>query len=392
MSRERELIGEIVAKVDLDGIALRIVDQFLPSVRGYARMPSTLLHGEVLAIIGRNLQVAKHCILDDRGPNGVELEEMRLSAKQRGRDGLPLQDVLRAYRLGGRVVWAALTEAATADEEQHVLLHVADRVMGYIDAVSTVVALAYVEERDELISERETTARALLEALLDPLADPDELNRRAERAGFGLCESYRAFAISVPESAPGTHGRLARDLRALGLLALTEADRISGVAATEVTAARLTRPGAVATLSEPVSREDLPGALELARLRVQTALKLGHRGVLDDTDLLPAQLLARSPQLANTLRERVLGPLRKPGRQGSPELVRTLETFVGSKLDRRRAATALTIHANTLDYRLRRIEQLTGLTLADPGDLAQIVLALYQDRLSPSNGASTGRA
>jgi DNA-binding PucR family transcriptional regulator len=55
-------------------------------------------------------------------------------------------------------------------------------------------------------------------------------------------------------------------------------------------------------------------------------------------------------------------------------------TYVGSGGNRRHAAERLHVHPNTLDHRLRRARQLTGLNLDDRGDLAVMVLALRQLR------------
>ncbi|MFI1462135.1 PucR family transcriptional regulator [Nocardia carnea] len=44
-----------------------------------------------------------------------------------------------------------------------------------------------------------------------------------------------------------------------------------------------------------------------------------------------------------------------------PELTRTLHTHIANNLNRQRTARALHIHPNTVDYRLKRIGELTGL-------------------------------
>ncbi|MFI7121788.1 PucR family transcriptional regulator [Amycolatopsis sp. NPDC049868] len=49
---------------------------------------------------------------------------------------------------------------------------------------------------------------------------------------------------------------------------------------------------------------------------------------------------------------------------GGPDLVSTLNTYYRNDLNRRRTAASLNIHPRTLDYRLRRTRELTGI---DPG-------------------------
>ncbi|UXY39455.1 helix-turn-helix domain-containing protein [Streptomyces sp. 1222.5] len=48
------------------------------------------------------------------------------------------------------------------------------------------------------------------------------------------------------------------------------------------------------------------------------------------------------------------------------------------------AADALFVHPNTVRYRLRRIEELTGRPLTDPLTVADLGAALYALRLLPT--------
>ena len=64
--------------------------------------------------------------------------------------------------------------------------------------------------------------------------------------------------------------------------------------------------------------------------------------------------------------------------ENNAELLRTLERYVALDLDRRRTAADLHVHPNTLDYRLRRVEALTGLKLSKAPHTVLICLALMQ--------------
>jgi DNA-binding PucR family transcriptional regulator len=57
-------------------------------------------------------------------------------------------------------------------------------------------------------------------------------------------------------------------------------------------------------------------------------------------------------------------------------LVTTFWTWAGSGGDPRTAAGRLFVHPNTVRYRLRRIEELTGRSLGDPRGLAELTLAV----------------
>ena len=59
-----------------------------------------------------------------------------------------------------------------------------------------------------------------------------------------------------------------------------------------------------------------------------------------------------------------------------PVLAATAEVYLDRAGSVQRAATALSVHRQTLYYRLRRIEELTGLDLADGRDRLRLHLAL----------------
>lgn len=62
-------------------------------------------------------------------------------------------------------------------------------------------------------------------------------------------------------------------------------------------------------------------------------------------------------------------------------LFRTLEAFLDHYGHRKQAATRLNIHPNTLDYRIGKIRELTGLDLDDPN--TRLVVHLWVKALSP---------
>ncbi len=121
----------------------------------------------------------------------------------------------------------------------------------------------------------------------------------------------------------------------------------------------LGRPCAAGTASAP--RSELAGALDRAR-RISRAAPLRRAS----TRLRPHTLadvfveltVADVPFVDEWLRT-VARSLR-PG----PDLLVTLDAYYRHDMNRGSAATALNVHPRTLDYRLRRVRELTGI---DPG-------------------------
>jgi hypothetical protein len=374
------MLAQIVGRIDTADVARQMVERFREEIAGYHRLPEPVVLGEILEVSRRNLDLFFRTVLDGYELTPADFEPFRESARNRATEGMPLEDLLHAYRLGGRLGWQYLADAALP-EEQPALLTAATLVMEYIDQVSAVVAQTYMEERQHLVSEEERGLRNLLDAVAGEAPLDAPLREIAERIGFQLAATYLPFSQTAQGATARDHSRLAARLRSEGVLALTEGDRVTGVAppGTDIPLAR--HPRALIARGEPTPPRELGEALEDMRLLLDLGCRLGRTGELT-LDALPIELLlARSPRVADSLRRRVLGPLEDyPGKRSSdrrsPDLLQTLEVFLATGLDRRVAAERLHVHPNTLNYRLGRIEELTGLDLTAPEDLMLTALAL----------------
>jgi hypothetical protein len=377
---EQEVLAALVDRVDPADIARRMVEEFRSQITGYARMPDTVIAGQILAVSQRNVELFFRSITEDRGPTEEELEPFRESARSRAEEGLPLEDLLHAYRMGGRLGWETLLAAARPDEYP-ALLSAAGLLMRYIDSVSSAVAQTYLDEHQHLVSEEERRQRALMEALIHPEREIPSLRDLAARVGFPLAERYRPFAKSLPGAPTHAHSQLASALRARGVLALTEGDRVTGLAPEDVDEAVLERPRGPYAFGAPAPRRELAAALADMRLLVDLGRREQVDGEVAAEAFVPELLLARSPDLAAQISERVLGPLEAYAERRGSGLLETLNAFLACGLDRRKTAEQLHVHPNTLDYRLRRIGDLTSLDPGNPRDLVMLELALARRKL-----------
>lgn len=94
------------------------------------------------------------------------------------------------------------------------------------------------------------------------------------------------------------------------------------------------------------------------------------------------------PDDATALVRQWLGPLIDHDRQHQTDLLPTLETFLAHRRSWQESANALHIHRQTVLYRIRRIEQLTGRSLSETADIAQFWLALQAKDLLSEGGPS----
>jgi PucR C-terminal helix-turn-helix domain len=378
MSQENAL-ADIVRRADTADVARRMVEMLLEEIAAYRRLPAAAIEGEVRQVAQQNVELFLDSLVQDRSLTEEELQPFRESARRRAAEGLPLEDLLAAYRLGGRLGWEALIEAATP-EERVALLPTVSRLMEQVDRVSDAVTETYHEWSSHIASEEERRARDLLGALLNEIPFDEEMLSLAERRSVRLADEYVPFALALENAATHQHLRYAADLRNAGVLAVTEREKVVGLLgeAESDGALRLDHRGAVYALGEPTPRAELRSALADLGTLVDVAMRDGGAGRVDLEDHLPELLLASSPRLAERVRRRVLAPIEAYSERRRADLLETLETFVACDLDRRRAAERLHVHPNTLDYRLRRVEELTDLRLSSASDLLLICLALRQ--------------
>ena len=118
----------------------------------------------------------------------------------------------------------------------------------------------------------------------------------------------------------------------------------------------------------------VPDAVREARLALRSARAGGRRVVpYGDND---APFLPRTVGEASAVVDRILGPLLAYDAEHSSELVHSLEEFLRANRSWQRAAETLYVHKQTLVYRIKRIEELTGRRLDDTADVAELWFAL----------------
>ncbi len=90
---------------------------------------------------------------------------------------------------------------------------------------------------------------------------------------------------------------------------------------------------------------------------------------------------------AEAVVERMLGPIMAYDRANGTELLRTLVVFLEANRSWQDGARTLCIHRQTLIYRIRRIEGLTGRRLQDTADLTDLYLAVRTWQMLELDGA-----
>jgi hypothetical protein len=373
-------VAQIVARIRLAEAGQEMVEAFRTEIPAFGRL-SGPSQGEIVEGVERNLRRWQRWVETGVTPPDSDFDPLREWARARASEGVRLEDLLRAFGVGRQVAWELIRRHARSDEDD-ALLDAAGLLMQYVDRVSAVVTDTYLAERDMLVSEDERRTRNLLDRLSSgtPL-DVHELEL-AERLGVAVETAYAPFAVVMPGLPPGRHAALAARLRRRGWkLTLTEGGRVVGLASRPLDLADLEEGSDVLlATAEPTPRAELSNAREDLALLAEYGLRAGLRGRIRAEDHLLEILMGRLPGPAAGLRARVLAPLADPDHE---ELLRTLRAFVAHHYDRATTSEALHIHRNTLAYRLRRIEEITGLDLSSARDLTCVYLAIGIDAEEP---------
>jgi hypothetical protein len=315
-------------------------------------------------------------------PPDSDFDRLRRWTRARAAEGLRLEDLLRLIGLVHQLSWQLLCDYARSDEAD-VLRELAGPVAEYADRISAAVTEAYLAERELLVSEEERRTRGLLDRLSvdSPLETADR--ELADRLGIPLLRAYSPFVIAMPRGPSDRHAALAAHLRRAGWpLAVTQSDRVVGLGCEPPDLPDLgVGPAVLLVIGEQTPRGELAEAREELDVLVEHGRRMGLHGRLKAEDYLLETLLGRSPTLAARLKDRVLAPLSE---DGHGELAQTLQTFLSCHFDRTATSAALHVHRNTLANRLGRIEEITGLDLGNPRDLACVYVAIGMGFDEPS--------
>lgn len=361
------------------------VEQLTAEVPFYQRLSRDQLENDVTEVTRLNLQLFGRLLREGRAPEREELAALLSSARRRAEEQIPLPDVLAAYYSGFRTCWEeSVVIAAATDVEE--LVDIGSLVLRYLELVTTAVTEAYVETvtamtgrdraaRDELLSRLvtgEDTPAMWHDAGLAPWSERTllDLRLRAPRHEHDVTITVesrrRARALRTALTDLTGHDVLDALTPTGGLVVLR--GRLSAADVRRALGGVL-RGRWYAGLAHATESGRTADAVTAARDCAEVADRLSLRpGVHELADLLLEVQVTR-PGPARSALQGLLAPL-----DDEPDLLETLAAHVAAGGRRSDAAQSLHVHPNTLDYRLRRVRELTGVTVTDPHG-AQLVRA-----------------
>lgn len=392
------IVGVLQERHDL--LAEAMVVAIKDEIPAYARA-----NGAVLEDVRAHCDTHAGLILEvaraDRDPRREELAFAREAAARRVRQGVPLDALLAAFRVGHRTVWEAiLDEAHETHGGRDAAIALARPAMQYIDIASTQVAEAYLKEEQHLLATADRERRDLLENLLagrmpgpgegqvargiDPAGDllvavarPHEAPAEDPHVLHHVAETLTAHAASG-----GTDPFVVvRQREVVGIIPATweRTDRTADVlrAAAE---ALLARRGIRLLVGLSTSCGGFAGVAH-AYSEAREALEHADPGrpVVALTEMSPFEYLVASadPGARRSIAEKGRRLLEADADGSARE---TLLAYVAADLSVRETAKRLVVHPNTVRYRLRRISELTGSDTRRFQDLVDLVTVIQISR------------
>lgn len=362
---------------DITACAARQIKQDLPT---YRALPDELLE----AALRGNLALGITSLRELRAPDPAEVEQLAATAADRALQGIPLDAVLHAYRIGFRVIWARIPElAAKHGLDVETALAIAGMIAGRSDTVMEAVSNAHHDVRFQLAREDQQRRDTFLRALLAGTLHDEGLAQACAGFGLDLATEYVPARVR-PNAGAWPHGLPHRVELALGGRAGV-VGQLDGDTVAIATIAPDPVPDTTTAIGPAARPADLPASFALTTRVLQTACAYGLSGTvaLGDLSIRPAVLADQA--LGELFEARYLQPLEQLGRLGE-EIRTTLRTWLSMGMRYEDAARALHVHPNTLRHRLRRFEELTECTLRDFATLVEIWWALERAALA---GAST---
>lgn len=322
-----------------------------------------------------------------------DLAAPRETGRRRAVQGVPLPEVLRAFRTGFVALWELLADAARRDGDPavlDVLISAAALIWQLSDDYAIAVTESYRETTADLLVAREQRRSALAEALFTGEPGPDGGPWEAAQL-LGL-PAEGGFAVVVAETPSTAEEGLPHVERRLAGRGMASAWRLSAPLQTGVVSLRRHDLDAVvavladgargrAGVSPPLpSLRDAPRARRLARIAM-TGVPAGRAevAVFDPGPL--AAMVAHDADEARRIADAVFGAVLELPAEDRATLLETAHAWLDNGGSADRAAPALFCHANTVRYRLRRIQDLTGRSFTDPRDVAELSAALQALRL-----------
>ena len=371
-----------------DAIADSISITLLENGRDYYDAAGPKMCAEVRANTREHVRRGIRTLAGLAAPEEKAIHIWRQTGRRRARQGVPMELVLNAYSLGTRVLWEALLKQQSDPDlniDDHVLLIAGQQIWSALDIQNATLVGSYRRESSRLQRRDLQRQQSFLDGLVEGRgSDPVFASKARDVLGISADDPLACvvahFDGSLGEPLRAPEDRLERagvysswHVRGgayFGLVPTTEL--------TQRELVTLLQPCVAGRVGVAPSAEGVSGfatAYQLAGRAAET-LPRGSQQIVTVAERLPEVLLGGNPEVTSLLISETLGAVLAQPPHQADLLLETLEAMLAHDASPTHAAEQLFCHRNTVIYRMKQIETLTGRSLRDPRDKLLLSLGL----------------
>lgn len=376
--------GELLDRLEADvgDMSEQIADEIMTVIPGYEHATRQKIVNTALQNLSMSIRIIVHGV----EPKPDDITHARETALIRIEEGVPLGSLLRGFRMSMRVIQRRLlllAEDHGTPAEQ--LLEWSNLLWSLGDVFSSIVTGVYRDhEITRAVADSTRRAEWIGRVVTGELDDaevirgaslykvPTEGDHRIVIAPF-LGGSGVEVEVALQRWAEARGARLVTTVQSRSVAGVLIGDPGGPGTSSDASGPgdRHLPAGIPVGLGRPAPLTELHRTFATVNRVVQSALDLGLTGRVDQEMLSWRLAINTSPETTEVLRQRYLVPLRG-SRAFGEDLIDSVRAYLDNRLNVRAAAESIPVHVNTLRYRLRRFEELTGCDLGEVNTLVEV--------------------
>lgn len=350
-----------------------LADQAADAIFGEISSYSGVDREAVQRSVGRNINRAISALRSRQAPNSRISDEAAVTTQERVDQGVPIEDIIRAYRLSLRVIHNRFLELAKErgiPAEQ--ILECSNLLWAVGDWFTATAAMAY---RSYAVGDavRETMRRAdLLRDLLAGSLTDQRIRAVATSLNIDPATQYSVFYAlpAAPSDMDVVRAALERQVNPPPVMA-EFAGRWVGLT---VQPSSLRPAKFVLAVGPSVDLTELPESARVAD-RIAVIVKNEPPGTYTLADVSWRLAALAETSVSKYLHAKYVQPVLDLGEFGEL-LLASMKAFLQMDLNITRAAQQMLIHSNTLRYRLAKYEEIVGISMTKTGAVVEVAWAL----------------
>jgi len=372
-----------VLRLELDSLAEEIIAEIRRTIPEYAR-PIDGPYGLATRVgVGMAITAFVDQLADPTVHHEHRDDVCRKLGQNEEREGRSLDTLQAAYRVGGRVAWQRIMKVGRRTSlSSTTMSQLADALFGYLDDLASLSLAGYTEARTRSAEAVEEWRRRLLHLILECAAVPDSaVGELAMQARWAVPTEVTLVAVTAGATVvrPLLDEDILLDLRGAQPYLLVPG---------QVTAARYrglqtALPGERLAIGATVPLRQAVDSLRWARQALHLAVLgvFGAGKIIRCEDHLPTVWLLSDTALIDQVGKRQLAALAGLTSKQRARLLETLGAWLRTRGSAAEIAEQLSVHPQTVRYRMRQLEKAFGARLDDPDERFALELVLRASRL-----------